>query len=199
MDADVVIAGAGPNGLMLACELRLAGVRPVVLERLPEPRRKNRANGLVGQVVRMLDRRGLYQPLAGKPEPPQPIPAFFFGAMPVNLHVLDDNPFYLLSVPQTRIERVLAERAAELGVEVHRGHELTGLSQDVDAVTVEVTGPNGRYEISARYPGGADGAHSNDPQARRHSDFPARQAMTSSPASRRWPYPTSSSTRPPAG
>ena len=34
MDADVVIAGAGPTGLMLACELRLAGVRPVVLERL---------------------------------------------------------------------------------------------------------------------------------------------------------------------
>ena len=74
MIADVVIAGAGPNGLMLACELRLAGVRPVVLERLPEPRGENRANGLVGQVVRMLDRRGLYQPPAGKSEPPQPIP-----------------------------------------------------------------------------------------------------------------------------
>ncbi|HWM04711.1 MAG TPA: FAD-dependent monooxygenase, partial [Actinophytocola sp.] len=148
------------NGLMLACELRLAGVRPVVLERLPEPRGENRANGLVGQVVRMLDRRGLYQPLAGKSEPPQPIPAFFFGAVPMDLHVLDDNPFYLLPVPQTRIERVLAERAAELGVEVLRGHELTGLSQSADSVTVEVTGPNGHYEISSRYVVGADGAHS---------------------------------------
>ena len=48
---DVVIAGAGPNGLMLACELALAGVRPLILERLPEPTTENRANGLVGQVV----------------------------------------------------------------------------------------------------------------------------------------------------
>ncbi|MGH3377679.1 MAG: FAD-dependent monooxygenase [Mycobacterium sp.] len=158
--ADVVIAGGGPTGLMLACELRLAGVRPVVLEHLPEPRRENRANGLVGQVVRMLDRRGLYQRLAGSSEPPQPIPAFFFGAVPMDLRVLDDNPFYLLPVAQTRIERVLAERAAELGVEVRRGHELTGLFQHADSVTVEVTGPNGRYEMTSRYLVGADGARS---------------------------------------
>lgn len=160
MVADVVIAGGGPTGLMLACELSLAGVHPVVLDRLPEPRRENRANGLVGQVVRMLDRRGLYQPLAGTFEPPQPIPAFFFGAVPMDLRVLDDNPLYLLPMPQTRIERVLAERAAELGVEVRRGHELTSLSQHADTVTVEVTGPNGRYEISSRYMVGADGARS---------------------------------------
>ena len=51
MDAEVVIAGAGPNGLMLASELRLAGVRPIVLEKLPERSTVPRANGLVGQVV----------------------------------------------------------------------------------------------------------------------------------------------------
>ena len=160
MVCDVVIAGAGPNGLMLACELRLAGVHPVVLERLSEPSPENRANGLVGQVVRMLDRRGLYQPLAGESGPPQPMPAFFFGAVPMDLHMLEDNPFYLLPVPQTRIERVLADRAAELGVEVRRGHALTGLSQHADAVTVEVIGPTGPDEISSRYVVGADGAHS---------------------------------------
>ncbi|WP_255512662.1 FAD-dependent monooxygenase [Kribbella steppae] len=65
-----------------------------------------------------------------------------------------------MPVPQTRMERVLADRAAELGVEVRRGHELTGLSQHADAVTVEVVGPTGRYEISSRYVVGADGAHS---------------------------------------
>ena len=74
MIADVVIAGAGPNGLMLACELSLAGVRPLVLERLPERTQEQRANGLVGQVVRMLDRRGLYERLTGNPDPPRPRP-----------------------------------------------------------------------------------------------------------------------------
>ncbi len=124
---DVVIAGAGPNGLMLACELSLAGVRPLVIERLPERTEENRANGLVGQVVRMLDRRGLYERLSGSAEPPRPGPSFVFGAMPLDLRDLDDNPLYGLPVPQRRIEQVLEERAVELGVEIRRGHELTGL------------------------------------------------------------------------
>jgi len=157
---DVVIAGAGPNGLMLACELSLAGVRPLVLERGTSPTEEQRANGLVGQVVRMLDRRGLYERLAGTQEPPRPVPGFVFGALPLNLSVLDDNPLYTLGVPQRRIEEMLAERAAELGVEIRRGHEVTGLAQDTDAVTVDVAGPDGAYQVYARYLVGADGGHS---------------------------------------
>ncbi|MFD6455210.1 FAD-dependent monooxygenase, partial [Nocardia sp. NPDC060220] len=61
MTVDVVISGAGPNGLMLACELSLAGIRPIVLERLPEPSEEPKANGLLGQVVQLVDRRGLYE------------------------------------------------------------------------------------------------------------------------------------------
>ncbi|MFG1621140.1 FAD-dependent monooxygenase [Kribbella sp. NPDC049227] len=160
MDVDVVIAGAGPNGLMLASELRLAGVRPIVLERLPERSEVPRANGLVGQVVRMLDRRGLYERLSGRPGPPEPQPGYVFAAMPLYLSQLDDNPVYLLSVPQRRIEEVLQERALELGAEIRRGHELTGLSQDPDAVTVTVDGPDGSYELRTRYLVGADGGHS---------------------------------------
>jgi len=160
MTSDVVIAGAGPNGLMLACELRLAGVRPIVLEKLPERTTEPRANGLVGQVVRMLDRRGLYERLSGKPGPPQPQPGFVFGALPLRLDVLDENPLYLLSVPQRRIEEVLQERALELGAEVRRGHELIGFSQDEESVTVRISGPDGPYELQARYLVGADGGHS---------------------------------------
>ncbi|MCW2881279.1 MAG: FAD-dependent oxidoreductase [Sphaerisporangium sp.] len=160
MPIDVVIAGAGPNGLMLACELALAGVRPLVLERLPGPSDEQRANGLVGQVVRMLDRRGLHERLTGSTAPPQPAPFFMFGAFPLDLAALPDNPIYLLMVPQRRIEQVLAERASELGVEVRRGHEVTGLIQEPGTVTVEVTGPAGPYRIETRFLVGADGGHS---------------------------------------
>ncbi|MEU7790880.1 FAD-dependent monooxygenase [Amycolatopsis sp. NPDC049159] len=155
---DVVIAGAGPNGLMLACELALAGVRPLVLERLPEPTTENRANGLVGQVVRLLDRRGLHERLAGPLGPPAP--AFVFGAMRLDLTLAEPNPLTILGVPQRRIEAMLGERAAELGVEVRRGHELTGLTQDADAVTLDVAGPGGPTRISTRYLVGADGGRS---------------------------------------
>ncbi|WP_157245071.1 FAD-dependent monooxygenase [Nonomuraea typhae] len=157
MVTDVVISGAGPNGLMLACELALAGVRPLVLERLPARTRENRANGLVGQVVRMLDRRGLHERLTGNQDPPTPAPGFMFGGMPLDLSALPGNPLYLLPVPQTRIEQMLEERAIELGAEIRRGCELTGLVQHDDRVVAEVSGGSA---IEARYLVGADGGHS---------------------------------------
>ncbi|MEU5261241.1 FAD-dependent monooxygenase [Amycolatopsis sp. NPDC021455] len=155
---DVVIAGAGPNGLMLACELSLAGVRPLVLERLPEPTTEHRANGMVGQVVRMLDRRGLHDRLAGPLGPPTP--RFVFGAMPLDLTLVPDIPFHILPVPQRRIAAMLSERATELGVEIRRGHELTGLDQDAGSVTLQITGPDGPYTLETRYLVGADGGRS---------------------------------------
>jgi len=158
---DVVIAGGGPNGLMLACELALAGVRPVVLERLAEPTDEPKANGLLGQVVRMVDRRGLYERLSGGDGPPRPNSAYFmFAAMPMNLGLLDDSPIYGLAATQPHIVRVLTERAIELGVEIRRGHEVVGLTQDDDAVTVHVAGPDGPYEERAGYLAGVEGAHS---------------------------------------
>ncbi|WP_328406953.1 FAD-dependent monooxygenase [Nocardia sp. NBC_00403] len=161
MITDVVIAGGGPNGLMLACELSLAGIRPIVLERLPEPSDVPKANGLLGQVVRLVDHRGLYERLSGNPAPPQPNSAYFmFAAMGLNLSLLDDSPVYGLTAPQSHIVQVLYERALELGVEIRRGHEVVGLAQDNDAVTVDVTGPDGTYQMRAQYLVGADGAHS---------------------------------------
>ncbi|MFJ5835918.1 FAD-dependent monooxygenase [Streptomyces shenzhenensis] len=154
---DVVVAGAGPNGLMLACELALAGARPLVLERLTEPTTEQRANGLVGQVVRMLDRRGLYERLTAPGATPEPAPSFVFGAFPIDLDDLPGNPLYTLMVPQRRIQHMLAERAAELGVEVRHGHEVTGLAQGEKSVTVEL---RGREPVEAAFLVGADGGHS---------------------------------------
>ena len=160
MNSDVTIVGGGPVGLMLAAELILAGVRPVVLEQMTEPSTEPKANALIGQVVRFLDHRGLYQPLGGPGDRPQPAPAFLFGALPLNLSGLADNPLYGLQIRQAHLERLLEQRALHLGVDLRRGHRLRELHQDDNGTTVQVHGPDGHYEMRTRYLVGCDGAGS---------------------------------------
>jgi 2-polyprenyl-6-methoxyphenol hydroxylase-like FAD-dependent oxidoreductase len=157
---DVAVSGAGPNGLMVACELALGGVRPLVLDRLPEPSAEPKANGLVGQVIRILDMRGLYHEFGGAPGGPQPIPGFLFSGMPVSFAGLQDNPMYAMLIPQPRLVRLLTKRARGLGVDIRWGHELTDVAQRDGAVGLTVAGPDGTYDVPARYLIGADGGHS---------------------------------------
>ena len=159
-DAEVVIAGAGPVGLMLAGELCLAGVRPLVLERHSEPGQTPRANGLGGQILQLLRYRGLLDRVEAASTGPSPAPRFPFGGVHLDLSHLADPPLRGLPLPQPRLERLLAERAAELGAEIRRGHEVTGVSQDDAAVTADVRGPAGPYQVTARYLAGCDGARS---------------------------------------
>ncbi|MGW0672199.1 FAD-dependent monooxygenase [Streptomyces sp. NPDC002746] len=158
--ADVVIVGAGPVGLLLACELGMTGLRPVVLERLPDPSSEIKANGLVGQVVRFLDQRGLYERFGDVTDAPRPVPGYLFGAIPLYLGALESNPMTVLLATQQRIEEVLRERARALGVQIRRGHELTGFQQDAYRVTAQVEHPDGTYELRARYLVGCDGGKS---------------------------------------
>jgi 2-polyprenyl-6-methoxyphenol hydroxylase-like FAD-dependent oxidoreductase len=147
---------------MLACEMALAGVKPLVLERRTEPSAEQRANGMVGQVIRMLDRRGLYERLTRTAAPPTPTPQFMFAAFPLPLHQLADNPVYTVMVPQREIEAMLAARAAELGVTIRGGHEMVGFEQHDDHVLIDVDSnkTEGAYRIEARYLVGADGGKS---------------------------------------
>ncbi|MEQ4723829.1 FAD-dependent monooxygenase [Nonomuraea sp. B19D2] len=150
---NVLIVGAGPVGLMLACELGLAGARPIVLEKRTEPSELPRANGLGGQIIEFLDHRGLLErfsagsPFAGR------APGFPFGSVPLRFAGIDDLPLQLLLIQQPQIERLLTERAAELGVEIRRGYEVRSLAQDAEGVTL-----NGG--LRARYVVGCDGGRS---------------------------------------
>jgi 2-polyprenyl-6-methoxyphenol hydroxylase-like FAD-dependent oxidoreductase len=159
-EAPVVISGAGPNGLMLACELALAGVRPVVLERLSAPSDEPKANGMVGQVIRLLDMRGLYQRFSGSEDPPKPLYEWIFSGMSVPLFGMRDNSMYALMMSQPRLVRMLDERARELGVDVRWGHELISFESRSGGVRVSVSTSDETYTLEAGYLVGADGGRS---------------------------------------
>jgi 2-polyprenyl-6-methoxyphenol hydroxylase-like FAD-dependent oxidoreductase len=166
MDLDVVVAGGGPAGLLLASELRLGGAEPVVLERLPVPTGLSKALALVGRVVQALDYRGLLDRLDAGSVPVAAYSRFaHLGGIPLDVsRLIDAAPpgYFPAPVParQAQVEAVLEARARELGADVRRGHELAGLTQDQEAVTVEVRGPQGIYRLRARYLVGCDGARS---------------------------------------
>src|SRR6516165_1925130 len=136
---------------MLAGELGLAGIRPVVLDPMPGPNPEPRANGIVGQAVRILDHRGLYGTLARTEEPPRLNPRAMFAAFPLDLALTPDSQVYLLPVQQPRLVQVFAEWARDHGADIRWGHRLAGFDQRDDSVTVHVTGPDGPYALRARY------------------------------------------------
>ena len=162
IDTDVIIVGAGPTGLMLACELCLAGVRPLVLERQPQIRDIPKAGGLSGQILELLRYRGELERFEAASTAPELIkaPRLPWGGMHVDFTPLADPPMQVLPLPQPQLERVLDEFARELGAEIRREHEVIGLRQDDETVTAEVHGPDGPARVIARYLVGCDGASS---------------------------------------
>ena len=160
-DADVIIVGAGPTGLMLACELCRAGVRPLALERLPEIRDIPKAGGLSGQILELLRYRGELERFEAASTAPQPASGRFpWGGMHVDFTQLEDPPMEALPLPQPQLERVLEDFARELGADIRRGHEVVGLKQDDAAVTADVRGPDGPDRVTGQYLVGCDGASS---------------------------------------
>ncbi|TQM78035.1 2-polyprenyl-6-methoxyphenol hydroxylase-like FAD-dependent oxidoreductase [Saccharothrix saharensis] len=134
---DVIVAGAGPTGLMLAAELRLHGVRVLVLDREPEPTGVVRSMGLHARSIEVMDQRGLLERFLEHGRR-HPLGGFFAGIDKPAPERLDTAHGYVLGIPQPVTDRLLGERAAELGAEIRRGRELVGVEQDEDGVTVEL-------------------------------------------------------------
>lgn len=157
MDADVIVAGAGPVGLLLAAELKLAGAEPLVLDRLPTPSEETKARGLGVLATELLWRRGLGERLAEADAAGTRDLARDHGTTLghfASIHKLVPDPDRpRTTIWQPRLERLLTEHALALGVRIRRGHEVTEIESDDDGVTV-----NSRWR--ARYLVGCDGGRS---------------------------------------
>ncbi|MFC8525935.1 FAD-dependent monooxygenase [Nocardia sp. NPDC057227] len=172
MEASVVVVGAGPTGLTLAAELRLAGVDVVVVERLAGASGESRGIGLTLRSMEVLDQRGLL-PRFG---PLETGTHGHFGGIPLDMTVLGSALDAARAVPQSVTERVLEGRARELGAHILRGTEVCEVEADADAVRVRTRGA-GPASLRARFLVGCDGGRSTVRKAAGF-DFPGTAATT---------------------
>ncbi|MEA5360354.1 FAD-dependent monooxygenase [Amycolatopsis sp., V23-08] len=171
----VIVAGGGPVGLMLAAELRLGGAEVTVLEAEPEPAGQSRAPGVYARTVEVWRQRGILDRF--------PEHRFgrisHFALLPVGLDLgVFGSPEAVMLLPQALVEKTLSGWAEELGARVLRGHTVEDLEQDSGGVTVTVRDASGETRrLRAGYVVGCDGGRST---VRRLAgfDFPGTSSTT---------------------
>src|SRR3954447_25038768 len=153
---DVIIAGCGPTGAMLAAELRLNDVRVLVLEKEIERVSFARIVALHIRSLEVLAMRGLLERMLGHGRR-RPGGGLFAGITKPAPDGLDSAHAYLLGIPQPVIDRLLEQHAIALGAEVRRGRAVATFEQDDDGVTVELADGE---RLRSRYLVGCDGGRS---------------------------------------
>ncbi|MET8882590.1 FAD-dependent monooxygenase [Streptomyces rubiginosohelvolus] len=165
--ADVLIVGAGPTGLVLACDLARRGAAVRIVDRSPVPPRTSRAKGPNARSLEILDDLGVAEEVLAAGSAPLPMLKYRD-----RLPVAETDPWADSApspdalydrgrlIAQWRLEEILRDRLAGYGVRVELGREVTGLAEGLGGRHVDVTFTEGRTE-RARYVVGCDGAHSS--------------------------------------
>lgn len=222
---DVVIAGAGPVGLFLACELRLAGLQVLVLEQSQDPHSalKQLPFGLRGLSIPTLEafhRRGLLEQIVAAQQLASGAiksaahwmqqtrrPAGHFAGIQFyqdNIDVtkwswrLPTSADANLAVDMETLESVLAARACSMGVEIRRGFGVNAVVASSEDVTVQAAGETFR----ARWLVGCDGARSTVRKTGGFDFVGTDPEFTGIPSMSSWPirtsFVTAATTRSPA-
>ncbi|OQP46834.1 FAD-dependent oxidoreductase [Niastella yeongjuensis] len=179
---DVIVAGAGPVGLFLACELALANCSVLILEKAQDPHSPLKQlpfglRGLNALSVEAMYRRGLLQELemhkriktphvtATAAQDAKPQAEGHFAGIQFNKASIDTSQwkYRLSSSTDTQLfsvmeelETVLTRRAESLGVTIKRGLAITCFQQTADRVTVQA----GNQSFEGKWLVGCDGSRS---------------------------------------
>lgn len=163
---DVLIAGAGPTGLMMACQLALHNVPFRIIDKNENHTDQSRALVVQARSLEAFDQMGIADEALRRGKITKAVGAYFNGKLALRLPVdkagsgLTKFPFVLM-LEQSQTESLLIEYLQSRGRAVERQTELTSLIQVDDEVIAVLRLPNGKEEtVKTCYAIGADGAHS---------------------------------------
>ncbi|MET7638099.1 FAD-dependent monooxygenase [Streptomyces sp. NPDC005438] len=167
-EQSVLIVGAGPTGLTLACDLARRGVPARLLERGESLFPGSRGRGLQPRTQEVLDDLGVIEAVHAEGGPYQSMRIWRGETHVSDQTVVQDSPpdpgapyTSPWMLRQHRTQALLHQRLRQLGGEVEFGTELTDLTQDQDRVTAHIRHPDGREErVTASHLVAADGGRS---------------------------------------
>jgi 2-polyprenyl-6-methoxyphenol hydroxylase-like FAD-dependent oxidoreductase len=152
---EVIIAGGGPTGLMLAGELALAGVDVAIIERRPnQDLVGKRAGGLHARTIEVLDQRGIADRFISVGQIAQ---VAGFAWIRLDISDFPTRHPYGLALRQNEIERILVDWVGEFHVPIYRGRDVAGFAQDDSGVDIELSD---QRTLRTEYLVGCDGGHS---------------------------------------
>ncbi len=165
---EVLIVGAGPTGLTLACDLLRRGVDVRIVDRSPGFRRWSRGKGVQPRTMEVFDDLGIAEAALAAGRVDHRLRLYAGGALAADLAVPARPPRpgvpypNLLILPQWRTEELLRERLAALGGTVELGREVTGVVPGEDGVTATVAdrATGTRARVRAAFVVGCDGGRS---------------------------------------
>ena len=166
MDADVLVAGAGPVGLLTAVELRRRGVDVVIIDQRETTARWAKAVGVQPRTLEIWDAIGVVRPALDASIAMRGQIVYVNGEQvaQMDLRLPDEVPYRFIALPQYDTEQILGDHLATLGASVQRGCQLLNFTQDVNGVVSTVrdgsSATSGERTLTTKFLVGCDGAHS---------------------------------------
>lgn len=166
INTDVIIIGAGPTGLSLACQLTRYGIDFVVIEKNESFTRFSKAIGVQARTLEIYDQLGVAESAIERGQITEKLKLLEGGEVRGEMHIgnfgkgLSQFP-YMLMLEQSKNEELLYEYLRSHGRDVHWKAELENFSQNETGVTAQVKISSGEsLTINGKYLVGCDGASS---------------------------------------